>query len=141
MCIRDSSNPNQVEIDLPSQQVIRECGTKYPFEIDPFRKNNLLNGLDDIGLTMQKMEAIKAFETERSERYPWLDGATTRVPRLSAVQGLPTNTPSHQLATPSPEEWRKEVKARRAKRQALRQLQGSGGQAQRQQASGMHTKA
>ena len=130
-----------MEIDLPSQQVIRECGTKYPFEIDPFRKNNLLNGLDDIGLTMQKMEAIKAFETERSERYPWLDGATTRVPRLSAVQGMPTNTPSHLLATPSPEEWRKEVRARRAKRQALRQLQGSGGQAQRQQASGMHTKA
>jgi len=139
--LKDAEEMKEVEIDLPSQQVIRECGTKYPFEIDPFRKNNLLNGLDDIGLTMQKMEAIKAFETERSERYPWLDGATTRVPRLSAVQGMPTNTPSHLLATPSPEEWRKEVRARRAKRQALRQLQGSGGQAQRQQASGMHTKA
>ena len=84
---------------------------------------------------------LAPIETERSERYPWLDGATTRVPRLSAVQGMPTNTPSHQLATPSPEEWRKEVRARRAKRQALRQLQGAGGQAQRQQASGMHTKA
>ena len=139
--LKDAEEMKEVEVDLSSQQVIRECGTKYPFEIDPFRKHNLLNGLDDIGLTMQKMEAIKTFETERSERYPWLDGATTRVPRLSAVQGMPTNTPSHLLATPSPEEWRKEVRARRAKRQALRQLQGAGGQAQRQQASGMHTKA
>ena len=111
-------------------QVIRECGTKYPFEIDPFRKNNLLNGLDDIGLTMKKLDQIREFEAARSERYPWLDGATTRVPRLSAVKesDMPSNTPSHQLATPTAEEWRAEVRARRA--------------AKRQQATaGMHTKA
>ena len=138
--LADAEAMKQVEIDLPTQHVIRECGTKYPFEVDAFRKNNLLNGLDDIGLTMQKMEAIRGFESERSERYPWLDGATTRVPRLSAVRGMPTTTPSHLLETPSPEEWRKEVKERRAKRQALRQ-QAAGGQAQRQHASGMHTKA
>lgn len=138
--LADAEAMKQVEIDLPTQHVIRECGTKYPFEVDAFRKNNLLNGLDDIGLTMQKMEAIRGFESERSERYPWLDGATTRVPRLSAVRGMPTTTPSHLLETPSPEAWRKEVKERRAKRQALRQ-QAAGGQAQRQYASGMHTKA
>ena len=138
--LADAEAMKQVEIDLPTQHVIRECGTKYPFEVDAFRKNNLLNGLDDIGLTMQKMEAIRGFESERSERYPWLDGATTRVPRLSAVRGMPTTTPSHLLETPSPEAWRKEVKERRAKRQALRQ-QAAGGQAQRQHASGMHTKA
>jgi len=97
---------------------------------DPFRKNNLLNGFDDIGLTLQKMEAIRSFETERSERYPWLDGATTRVPRLSAVRNMPDSTPSHQLATPTPDEWRKEVRERRAKRQALRQ-----------QVAGMHSDA
>ena len=47
--LADAENMLEVEIDLESQMVIRECGTKYPFDIDPFRKNNLLNGLDDIG--------------------------------------------------------------------------------------------
>ena len=61
----------------------------------------LLNGLDDIGLTMEKMDTIRAFETERSARFPWLDGATTRVPALWAVQEseMPADTPSHQLST------------------------------------------
>lgn len=60
----------------------------------------LLNGLDDIGLTMEKMDSIRAFETERSARFPWLDGATTRVPALWAVQEseMPGDTPSHQLS-------------------------------------------
>ena len=62
--------------------MIREDGTSYLFEIDPFRKNCLLHGLDDIGLTMQKMDSIRAFEAARSERYPWLDGATTRAAAL-----------------------------------------------------------
>jgi hypothetical protein len=61
----------------------------------------LLNGLDDIGLTMEKMDTIRAFEAERSARFPWLDGATTRVPALWAVQEseMPADTPSHQLST------------------------------------------
>ena len=120
-------------VDLASishQMVIRECGTSYPFDIDPFRKNNLLNGLDDIGITMKKLDCIRSFEVARSDMYPWLDGATTRVPRLSAVKGMPEQTPSHQLSTPTAEEWRAEVRARRA---ANRQ--------QRQAAMGMHTKA
>ena len=50
-----------------------------------FRKHCLINGLDDIGLSLQKIDAIRAFETARSERFPWLDGATTRVPKLFAV--------------------------------------------------------
>ena len=95
-------------MDLESQQVIRECGTKYPFEIDPFRKHNLLNGLDDIGLTMQKMDVIRAFAAVRSERFPWLDGATTRVPRLFPVREMPI-TP--ELKTPSPDDWRKEAQS------------------------------
>ena len=83
--LKDAEEMKEVEIDLESQKVIREDGTSYPFEIDPFRKNCLLHGLDDIGLTMQKMDSIRAFEAARSERYPWLDGATTRVPRLFAA--------------------------------------------------------
>merc|ERR1719424_2127703 len=128
--LQDAEALKEIEVDLESQQVIRECGTKYTFDIDPFRKHNLLNGLDDIGLTMLKMEQIRSFETERSELYPWLDGATTRVPRLSAVKDMPDQTPSHQLSTPTAAEWRAEVRARRA---AKRQ--------QRQATAGMHTKA
>eukprot|EP00316_Scyphosphaera_apsteinii_P007919 CAMPEP_0119323548 /NCGR_PEP_ID=MMETSP1333-20130426/60973_1 /TAXON_ID=418940 /ORGANISM="Scyphosphaera apsteinii, Strain RCC1455" /LENGTH=795 /DNA_ID=CAMNT_0007331021 /DNA_START=134 /DNA_END=2521 /DNA_ORIENTATION=- len=126
--LKDAEDLKEIEVDLASQQVIRECGIRYGFDIDPFRKNNLLHGLDDIGLTVQKIQAIRNFENSRSVLYPWLDGATTRVPRLSAVRGMPTETPSHKLSTPSPEEWRAEVRARRAMSQT-----------QRQQAAGMHT--
>lgn len=138
--LADAEAMKEIEVDLPSQQVIREDGTRYSFDVDPFRKNNLLNGFDDIGLTMQKMDAIRTFEAERSELYPWLDGATTRVPRLSAVRGMPSQTPSHNLETPSPDKWRAEVRERRAKR--LAQRQPASGGAQRQQATaGLHTKA
>jgi len=128
--LKDAEEMKEVEVDLPSQTVIRACGTAYPFDIDPFRKNNLLHGFDDIGLTLQKMDAIRDFEDKRSVLYPWLDGATTRVPKLSEAQGMPTGTPSHNLATPSPAEWRAEVRARREKRQA-----------QRTMTAGVHTKA
>eukprot|EP01048_Picozoa_sp_COSAG05_P024839 COSAG05_NODE_6031_length_1038_cov_1.251331_1_plen_78_part_00 len=46
---------------------------------------SMLNGLDDIGLTMANMESIRAFEQVRSAHFPWLDGATTRVPKPFAV--------------------------------------------------------
>jgi len=72
----------ELTVDLEAQTVQRADGTgpAYSFDVDPFRKNNLLNGLDDIGLTLLKTEAIDAFETKRSATWPWLDGATTRVP-------------------------------------------------------------
>jgi 3-isopropylmalate dehydratase len=121
----DAKALKEVEIDLESQTVIRDCGTTYSFDIDPFRKNCLLHGLDDIGLTLQKMDAIRTFEAARSELYPWLDGATTRVPRLApVVKGMPAETTSHNLATPTPEEWRNEVRARRAANRAARQQAG-----------------
>jgi len=133
--LKDAEAMKEVEVDLPSQQVIRECGTKYSFDIDPFRKNNLLHGLDDIGLTMNKLDAVRSFEAARSELYPWLDGATTRVPRLSAVKDMPL-TPSHNLATPTAAEWRAEVRARRAARPSSSRPAG-----QAQATAGMHTKA
>jgi len=133
--LKDAEAMKEVEVDLPSQQVIRECGTKYSFDIDPFRKNNLLHGLDDIGLTMNKLDAVRSFEAARSELYPWLDGATTRVPRLSAVKDMPL-TPSHNLATPTVAEWRAEVRARRAARPSSSRPAG-----QAQATAGMHTKA
>ena len=114
--LSDAEALKQIEIDLESQRVVRECGTSYSFDVDPFRKHCLLNGLDDIGLTLQKMDAIRSFETERSQRYPWLDGATTRVPKLFAAAGQPEL--ENSVLGPSPEDWRAEVMARRQALQA-----------------------
>jgi len=44
----------------------------YSFEVDPFRKHCLLNGLDEIGLTLQHADKIKAFEINRQNEQPWL---------------------------------------------------------------------
>jgi 3-isopropylmalate/(R)-2-methylmalate dehydratase small subunit len=51
---------------------LKPCGETLPFEIDGFRKHCLLNGLDDIGLTLQHTDAIKAYETKRRVSAPWL---------------------------------------------------------------------
>ncbi|HHW4668654.1 MAG TPA: 3-isopropylmalate dehydratase small subunit [Xylella fastidiosa subsp. multiplex] len=59
-------------VDLAAQQVITPDGTTYAFQIDTFRKHCLLNGLDDIGLTLQHAEAIRAFEATHRIRQPWL---------------------------------------------------------------------
>ena len=55
-------------IDLPNQEIRGPDGGKVKFEIDPFRKHCLLNGLDDIGLTMEKKSSIDAYETRLKER-------------------------------------------------------------------------
>ena len=57
---KDRENP-ELEIDLPSQEIRRPNGSIIKFEIDPFRKKCLLEGLDDIGLTMQKSDEIATF--------------------------------------------------------------------------------
>ncbi|HWT54510.1 MAG TPA: 3-isopropylmalate dehydratase small subunit [Rhodocyclaceae bacterium] len=61
-----------LDIDLDQQTITRPDGKKIPFEIDGFRKHCLLNGLDDIGLTLQKADLIKAFEAKRRAEQPWL---------------------------------------------------------------------
>jgi len=58
----DADAGHHLEVDLPSQRVIRHDGSSFVFEVDAFRKHCLLNGLDDIGLTLQKMDAIRNFE-------------------------------------------------------------------------------
>lgn len=65
----------QLTIDLAAQTVTRPDGTQYGFEIDAFRKHCLLNGLDDIGLTLQDADAIAEFETKHKASQPWLFGA------------------------------------------------------------------
>jgi 3-isopropylmalate/(R)-2-methylmalate dehydratase small subunit len=59
-------------IDLPRQVVTKPDGTELSFEVQPFRKYCLLNGFDDIGLTLRHAEKIKAFEADRLARQPWL---------------------------------------------------------------------
>lgn len=62
----------QLNVDLQAQTVTREDGKVYHFEIDAFRKHCLLNGLDDIGLTLMDGEAIAAFESKLRASQPWL---------------------------------------------------------------------
>jgi 3-isopropylmalate/(R)-2-methylmalate dehydratase small subunit len=59
-------------IDLEAQEITRPDGQKIAFEIDPFRKHCLLNGLDDIGLSLTKVEAIDAFEATAQSASPWI---------------------------------------------------------------------
>ncbi|QJC55664.1 3-isopropylmalate dehydratase small subunit 1 [Polaromonas vacuolata] len=59
-------------IDLERQVVIKAQGEELPFEVQPFRKYCLINGLDDIGLTLRHSDKIKAFEAERLATKPWL---------------------------------------------------------------------
>ncbi|KGK42931.1 3-isopropylmalate dehydratase [Nitrincola sp. A-D6] len=62
----------QLKIDLENQQVIKPDGAALSFEIDAFRKHCLLNGLDDIGLTLEQGDAIGIYEAKRRESAPWL---------------------------------------------------------------------
>ena len=65
-------NGYQLTIDLEKQQVIAPDGRSYDFDIAPFRKYCMINGLDDIGLTLRHADKIKAYEAERILRMPWL---------------------------------------------------------------------
>ncbi|WP_047538277.1 3-isopropylmalate dehydratase small subunit [Methylotenera versatilis] len=62
----------QLNIDLATQTVTTPGGKSYRFDVDEVRKHNLLNGLDDIGLTMQQQDKIKAFEIQHKQAQPWL---------------------------------------------------------------------
>lgn len=62
----------RLTVDLPEQKIIRPDGTAIDFEIDAFRKHCLLNGLDDIGLTLQDADAIREYEQARKQREPWV---------------------------------------------------------------------
>ena len=62
----------KLKVDLEQQSITAPDGTVYKFEVDAFRKHCLLNGLDDIGLTLQHVEDIKAYETKHRAAQPWL---------------------------------------------------------------------
>ena len=67
----------QLAVDLAAQTVTTPDGQVFTFEIDNFRKHCLLEGLDDIGLTLEQSDAIKAYEARRREEAPWLFDALT----------------------------------------------------------------
>ena len=62
----------RVEVDLEAQTITSSDGDVFSFEVDPFKKHCLLNGLDDIGLTMEKSSSIDAFEKKLKTEKPWL---------------------------------------------------------------------
>ncbi|MCD8513335.1 MAG: 3-isopropylmalate dehydratase small subunit [Nitrincola sp.] len=68
----DANEGYQLSIDLEKQVVIKSDGTELAFEIDAFRKHCLLNGLDDIGLTLEQADAIRDYEAARRQTAPWL---------------------------------------------------------------------
>jgi 3-isopropylmalate/(R)-2-methylmalate dehydratase small subunit len=61
----------RITVDLPAQTVTTSDGKVFPFEVDGHRKHCLINGLDDIGLTMEKASAISAFEAKAATLRPW----------------------------------------------------------------------
>ena len=63
----------QLPIDLPRQVVVKPDGSELAFDVQPFRKYCLVNGFDDIGLTLRHADKIRAFEAERLARMPWLN--------------------------------------------------------------------
>lgn len=62
----------ELTINLPDQEVVTPDGRVIPFEVDAFRKHCLINGLDDIGLTLEDAAAIRAFEDKWRAQSPWI---------------------------------------------------------------------
>ena len=68
---KDKENP-VLKIDLPNQTINRPNGVSVKFDLDPFRKKCLLEGLDDISLTLEKKNQIESYESYRNDNHPWL---------------------------------------------------------------------
>ena len=68
----------RLTINLPRQKVIEPDGSEHDFDIAPFRKECLLHGLDDIGLTLRHADKIRAFEAQHLARFPWLEKTAAR---------------------------------------------------------------
>ena len=62
----------RIEVDLEAQTVTTSDRETFAFEVDAFKKHCLLNGLDDIGLTMEKAEFIDAYESKLQVSHPWV---------------------------------------------------------------------
>ena len=74
LIIKDAENGSNaiLTVDLEEQEIIRPDGSRFHFEVDSFRKHCLINGLDDIELTMKKVKTIRNFEQAYSAKFSWL---------------------------------------------------------------------
>ncbi|KDN44549.1 putative alpha-isopropylmalate isomerase [Tilletiaria anomala UBC 951] len=72
--MQDAKDAKQITVDLEKQHVLLDDGTAFAFKISDFTRHCLLNGLDDISLTLQHEKDIQVFEAMRSKETPWLDG-------------------------------------------------------------------
>jgi 3-isopropylmalate/(R)-2-methylmalate dehydratase small subunit len=70
--LMEVAKTDPIHIDLENQTVTTPFQDRYPFEIDPFRKHCLLNGLDEIGITLASSDAISDYETRLKAEKPWL---------------------------------------------------------------------
>ncbi len=70
--MKDAEAGKKIAVDLKAQTVTSAGGKTFKFEIDSFRKHCLLNGLDDIGLTLEKAKAISTYEEKNKKEKPWL---------------------------------------------------------------------
>jgi 3-isopropylmalate/(R)-2-methylmalate dehydratase small subunit len=68
----DRGSNATLSIDLPNQEIKGPDGGTVTFDIDPFRKHCLLNGLDDIALSLEKVSSIDSFEKKQASARPWL---------------------------------------------------------------------
>ncbi|MEE9411943.1 MAG: 3-isopropylmalate dehydratase small subunit [Methylococcales bacterium] len=68
----DNNQGVRFVVDLENQQLTTPAGNGFSFEVDPFRKTNLLGGLDDIASTLQQVDKIDAYEVQHKQLYPWL---------------------------------------------------------------------
>ncbi|MDP1539620.1 MAG: 3-isopropylmalate dehydratase small subunit [Moraxellaceae bacterium] len=73
-----ASEGYEITVDLEKRQVVTPSGEAFAFEVDDFRRHCLLNGLDDIGLTLQEGDAIRAFEAKAQQARPWVFNALDR---------------------------------------------------------------
>jgi 3-isopropylmalate/(R)-2-methylmalate dehydratase small subunit len=73
-CMRDAEKGGnaRIAVDLAAQTITLSDGEVIHFDVDPFKKHCLLNGLDDIGLTLEKAAAITAFESQAAQARPWV---------------------------------------------------------------------
>ncbi|MGB3722204.1 MAG: 3-isopropylmalate dehydratase small subunit [Pacificimonas sp.] len=78
--LMEVAETDEITVDLDSQTVTTPFQDRFTFDIDPFRKHCLMNGLDEIGLTEQMTPAIDAYEARMAKHYSWIGGAAERAP-------------------------------------------------------------
>ncbi len=72
MSYAETASSPILTVDLESQEIRLPHGVNYPFEVEPFRRENLLKGLDEISITLQEIDALNHFERELAKREDWL---------------------------------------------------------------------